>query len=182
MKLFKLSLVFVFYLGIVTPCLAQARKDFPYLAEVISDNVNVRAGQNENFEKLGKLAKGEKVVVVGRSYSWDKIKLPSNCAAHVNESFLQNMGDGLAMSKGDRVNIRAGRGTNFSVIGTLKKGTLVRILEQKDGWYKIEPVEGSYGWIQTSYLKFISKQVPPARVVEPPVKAEPVAAPPLPEG
>ena len=45
-----------------------ADEHFPFLAEVSKESVNVRAGPNTNFEKIDKLNKGAKVVVLGRSY------------------------------------------------------------------------------------------------------------------
>ena len=37
---------------------------------------------------------------------------------------------------GDNVNIRAGAGTNFSVLGSAKKGTMYAIIGKTNGWYK----------------------------------------------
>jgi len=152
-------------------CPAVNAQEFPYLAEIITEKINIRSGQNENFEKIGKLNKGDQVVVVGRSYAWDKIKLPPGADSYIAGNFVQDLGDGIGMLKGDRVNVRAGRGTTFAVIGSLKKGTLVRILEQKDGWVKIEPVEGVYGWVLTEYLRFVSTDIPPVRAIELPVNS-----------
>lgn len=46
------------------------------------------------------------------------------------------------------LNIRAGAGTNYRVVGGLWKGTSVTILEESSGWYKI-----SSGWISANYVR-----------------------------
>ncbi len=38
--------------------------------------------------------------------------------------------------KGDRVNIRSGAGSNYSVVGTAEKSTLYAMLGEENGWYK----------------------------------------------
>jgi hypothetical protein len=45
-------------------------------------------------------------------------------------------------------------------LAQLDKGTKVRILEKLEGWYCIEPVEESYGWILDEFLTFKSNVVP----------------------
>ena len=152
---------------------AFAEDHFPFLAEVSAPNVNIRAGQDFNFEKLGRLTKGSAVIVVGKSYSWYKIKLPSGAQSYVSQDFVEvgDLSSGEGLIKADRVNIRAGAGQNFTAMGQLKKGSPVKILEKISGWYRIEPIEGTYGWISQQYLTFKSNQVPSVT----PASIEPVA-------
>ena len=155
---------------------AAAQEQFPYLADVTSKGVNVRAGQSSGFEKVGRLGVGDKVVVVDKEYSWYKIKLPVNAESYVSSAYVQDLGQGVGQITGNRVNIRSGAHINFSVIGQVKKGEWIKILQKypaghnKAGWYKIEPAEGSCGWVSEKFLKFNSKQIPPSRKVQPPVK------------
>ena len=138
-----------------------AEERFPFLAEVSAPSVNIRAGEHLNFEKLGRLTKGQQVIVVGRNYSWYKIKLPSDAKSYVSQDFVMPVNAQTGVIKSERVNIRAGAGANFTVLGQLKKGTTVTILEKLDGWYRIEAVEGTWGWISQQYLTFKSNQLPP---------------------
>lgn len=48
------------------------------------------------------------------------------------------------------LNVRAGAGTNYKVITTIKKDSTHKLLEEKDGWGRI-----SSGWISSDYYKKI---------------------------
>lgn len=49
------------------------------------------------------------------------------------------------------LNVRAGAGTGYKKLGALKCGTVVRILEEKDGWGRIG-FEGKTGWVSLAYV------------------------------
>lgn len=46
------------------------------------------------------------------------------------------------------LNVRAGAGTNYAVVGAIKKGATYTLLEEKNGWGKI-----SSGWISLEYVE-----------------------------
>ena len=52
------------------------------------------------------------------------------------------------------LNVRAEPNTTGMVLGTLKKGTEVRVLEEKDGWKRVQS-DGAApeGWVHGDYLK-----------------------------
>ena len=143
-----------------------AQEEFPYVAEVIEDQVNVRAGQDKSFEAVGRVAKGTEVVVVGKEYHWYKVKLPDTAKCFVSTKYIKVHQQGIGEMTGSRVNVRAGTGENFTSLGQLPTGTLVRIRNKKNQWFEIEPLEGTYGWISEELLKFKSKTIPPAKTVQ----------------
>ncbi len=145
---------------------------FPFLARVISDKVNVRAGQSENFEKLDVLNKEDEVIVVGKDYSWYKVRLPKTAKSFITDKYADVKGDWGEVTA-ERVNVRAGADVNRTALAQLDKGTHVRILEKLEGWYRIEPVEESYGWISDELLAFKSNVIP-SKVVAVPNPAEAV--------
>ncbi len=154
-----------------TPSPPAGGRPLPFLAQVEKKNVNIRAGQNINFERIGRLKKGAKVVVVEQSYSWYQIKLPVGADSYISTDFIQMLGPDIGAVMGNRVNIRARTGINSSVVGQLNKGTLVRILKTypsghaSEGWCKIEPADQSYGWVLAKYVTFNSKKIPAPRTV-----------------
>jgi uncharacterized protein YgiM (DUF1202 family) len=45
------------------------------------------------------------------------------------------------------VNLREGPGTNYKVIGNVKKGTSLKILEVKGDWLYVRLEDGSEAWV-----------------------------------
>jgi len=143
---------------------------FPFLGKIVSDNVNVRAGQSANFEKLGALKKDAQIVVIDKSYSWYKIKLPIYIRNYISKKFVKIIRDGVGEVTGDRVNVRAKPVLGSTVVGQANTGMLVRTLIVEKDWYEIEPLEKSYGWVLAEYVNFFSNDIPPPRVVQLPTK------------
>lgn len=52
----------------------------------------------------------------------------------------------------DSLNVRAGAGTSFSILGTLSKGDKVEVLKFNENWGKID-FGGREGWISISYIR-----------------------------
>ena len=151
---------------------AEEAQSFPFVGENTAQNyLNIRAGQSTNFEKVGQLLSGEKVVVVDKDYDWYKIKLPENADSYVSAKYVKVLGEGIAEILGDRVNIRAQPRIGAAILGQVEKEALVRVLEQPDmQWVKIEPIDESYGWVSAEYIKRTNIAVPPARVVRLPTR------------
>lgn len=63
---------------------------------------------------------------------------------------------------GDVVNVRAGAGTNYKRIGTVKKGQRYKIYDTKtvsgEKWYKIK-LNGTYCWVINTYVRVVSTGV-----------------------
>ena len=49
------------------------------------------------------------------------------------------------------LNVRSGAGTNYSIIGSLSKGTKVEVISTTNGWSKIK-YNGSTGYVSSQYL------------------------------
>lgn len=144
----------------ITPAQASFEQEFyPFLAEAIVDEVNIRAGQSSNFEKLYQLKKGEKVVVLERNYSWYRVELPEQAQAYASSKYIQRIKDQIGGVTADKVNVRSGPDITYSIIGQLIDGEEVWILEDLEKWYRIRPTKSLQGWVSDEYLGFISKDV-----------------------
>ncbi len=118
--------------------------DFPFLAEVSKESVNVRAGPNTNFAKVDKLNKGVDVVVLGRSYEWFKVQPLPTTKSFIRADYLQiKEGGDIAVVLGDNVNVRCEASSDAASLGEIKKGTLVKVLENTKGWCRLAPVAGT---------------------------------------
>lgn len=140
--------------------LGWAKEHFPFLGEVSSDKVSVRAGQNVNFERVDILAQGTNVIVYDEQYGWYKIQLPSTAKAYVRIDYLTLENDTIGKITGNHVNVRAGRGVNASALGQLERGKYVRLINKMDDWFQIVPVEGMYGWVHKDFVRSKSGTVP----------------------
>jgi SH3 domain protein len=59
-----------------------------------------------------------------------------------------------------RINLRTGPGTQYRIVGVLKTGDDVQILQRAEDWTKVRLGEGKDGWIPEGYLQ----AQPPAAV------------------
>jgi uncharacterized protein YgiM (DUF1202 family) len=156
----SLILSLILSVGLVqTQIVFAGEETFPFRGEAVMDQVNVRAGQSTNFEGLCKLKKGEEVIALEKGYGWYKIQLPKAANCYVNKEYIQFLGQNAGGVLGDHINIRAGAGTHYTVLGQLMKGEQIFIEEDLKEWYRIQPVLGSYGWVAEEYLAFKSNDV-----------------------
>lgn len=132
---------------------------FPFVGEITTDKVHLRAGQHKNFEHLCYLNKGQNVLVVDVSYDWYKIRLPKSAKSYASAKYILLTDDKKGKVTGNRLNVRSGAGSNYTVVGKLKKDDIVCILEKDEEWYKIQPIEKSYGWVHEDFLSFKSKDI-----------------------
>ncbi len=118
---------------------------FPYIAEIIGFDINIRSGAGLNYYSCGKLSQPGQVVVVGRKFSWSQI-LP-----------------GVGVVNGDAVRVWAGAANVEPIHSTslqtkLNTGDTVLLMgQEKGGYYKIAPPDGANLWVSTEYTKFLRK-------------------------
>jgi uncharacterized protein YgiM (DUF1202 family) len=155
---FLLSLVLL----LVTPWQAFAAPKFPYTAEVNSDRVNVRSGENNNFEVLAILNKGDRLIVTGKSFAWFKVRLPEGAKAFLKSEYARLITPEVGEVTADRVNVRAQPNTDATILGQLVKGSQFFVKEPRsDGWIWIKPVNEISGWVHESLIAFKSNQILP---------------------
>lgn len=130
----------------------------PVYAAVLRDKVNIRAGCGLNFEILGQLNKGDRVVAAGKEYGWYKIKLPKQALSFVHKDYVN-----CGVVEVNKLRVRAGAGVNFNVLGTLKEGETVNILEERESWLKIVPPDNCLGWVKQDYLKLLETRASPQK-------------------
>ncbi|MBL8014343.1 MAG: SH3 domain-containing protein [Candidatus Omnitrophica bacterium] len=122
--------------------------------------MSVRAGQNVNFERIDILPEGTRVIVRQEQYGWYKIQLPATSKVYVRMDYLTIENDTIGRVAANRVNVRAGRGANFSSVGQLEKGKYVRLVNKMDDWFQIVPVEGLLGWVSKDFVRYDSEVIP----------------------
>ena len=113
--------------------------------------LNVRLGGSTGYAKIGTLSRG--TIVSGElENGWLKFTY-NDQTAYCSADYLAKVdGDLTDMHVTCRtLNVRAGAGTNFEILGTLSRGTEVEILDVLNGWYKIEYLGGE-AYVSAAYI------------------------------
>lgn len=130
-----------------------------------ADRVNLRAKPAESAEVVGQAAKGEALVVRSRSRGWVEVVPPARLDLWVHEDFVK---DGVIAAQS--VNVRAGAGMNFSIVGQLNAGQPVEVRGTLGEWARIKPPESCSLWVSESMVR-------PEAVPAPPTAAPPTSVP-----
>lgn len=142
-----------------------------FTGQINGDGINVRVDSTVGAEVICTLAKGELVEVVREVYDWYKIRLPKEAPAYIKKNLLEcnDVNPDFAAQSGkclsakvikDRVNVRLGPSESTWILGKIDKATVVNVIADEKGWYKIHPVYQSYGWVNK---KFVNKEVVPLK-------------------
>lgn len=163
----KLPSIFVFTLLLQAKiCFAQSACLFQ--GEVNANNINVRSDATVSAEIICALNKNYRVEVIQEFYGWYKIRLPQNAPSYIKKNLVacsniqsaaENRCKNAKVLK-DRVNIRLHPNESSPIIGVVEKNELVNILNDKGDWYRIEPVQTSFGWINK---RFVNKVLCPEK-------------------
>ena len=129
-----------------------------------SAGLNLRKGPSTSYAVIKTLSKGTEVTVISSSNGWNKVNVggvsgyvssdylsstkPSTGSSSSNESTSNSTS---TMYTTDRLNLRKGAGTSYSVITTLDKGIAVTVHSSSNGWSKVS-VNGMTGYVSSSYL------------------------------
>lgn len=156
-------------------------------AVVADSRINVRGQASLFGEVITQLQKGEKVIVLeeitlakpkpDEPAKWFRIQMPYNTPVWVFASFIDPTNKTVTIP---RINLRAGPGENYSVVGRLEKGDSVKDIRGLDGWMEIETPSKAYAFVAAELLTkqstnssapLLEKSVvtPVVRKVEPPV-------------
>jgi len=185
-KIKSILIFFALYLG----CLGTACGESftPFTGQVSSNSINVRVDSTVGAKVVCTLAKGELVEIVREAYDWYKIRLPKDAPSYIRKDLLEcnnfasNSGtqtDFAAQSDKclsakvikDRVNVRLEPDESSWILGKVDRDTVVNIIAEKKGWYKIHPVYQSYGWVNKRFVNkeiVMLRQPPPDEIAAPP--------------
>ena len=113
--------------------------------------LNVRLRGGTGYARIGTLSRG--TLVSGElEDGWLKFAYDGGTAFCSADYLARVDGDLTDMHVTCRtLNVRAGAGTNFEILGTLSRGTEVEILDVLPGWYEIEYL-GGVGYVSAAYI------------------------------
>ena len=124
--------------------LAQAQE----FLSIKGNTVNIRAKPTTSSEIAWELIQGYPVQVIDRKDDWIKVKDFEGMLGWVHQPLT--MTEPHFLIKAETVNLRAGPGTNNGVITKLSKYDIVKTLEKRDSWAKVQTSDGQEGWMLES--------------------------------
>ena len=83
------------------------------------------------------------------SYNKKSEKETAKAEETVNQTAQTNQGK---VNSSVGLNVRSGAGTNNSVVTTLTNNSVVNIIGEENGWYKVKLDNGSIGYVGASYI------------------------------
>ena len=156
----------------------------------VKANINARGQAGLKGEVVSHLKKGETVTVLDQinldkhkanePAQWAKIALSSTTHVWIKSSYIDAASKTVTAKK---LNLRAGPGENFSVLGVIERGTAVNEITSKDGWTQIDPPNSTYAFVAAMYLKQEAQPAPPVTATAQQVPEQPnMAQPTAPQG
>lgn len=140
---------------IMLTCVSYAQESslFPFWGMVNADSVNMRSDSTVNSSIICNINRGEQVEVIQELYDWYKIRLPKTAPSFIKKNLVILIDNKTGKVLKNRVNIRMKPSETAAVIGKANKDEIVNILDDVGQWYKIEPLNNSFGWIHKKFIK-----------------------------
>ncbi len=147
---------------------------------VLNERVNIRTRPSIASEVIQQLNTGENVTILDRinlndpqpnePKEWFRIKIPSSTELWISSEYI----DGSNKVNASRLNVRAGPGQNFSVVGRIERDTVVQPIRASAGWTAIQPLDATVAYVASEYIRE-SSTAQANEILEPETKPEPVA-------
>lgn len=126
----------------------------------VNDFINVRADADTDSEIVGKLYNGSVAKVLGRTGNgWARIQ-SGDVTGYIREEYVatgdtaQQLVDSVSTKQAvvttETLRVRAAAQADSDVITLIGQGETLDILEEKDGWYKVETPDGE-GYISSDF-------------------------------
>lgn len=157
LKAIFLSRAFLFFLFSII-CLSDVFGFVSFLGRINSDNINIRCDSTINSQAITSINREEIVEVVSELYDWYKIRLPREASLFIKKDFVSKVDEKTGLVIKTNVNIRLEPSESSAIVGRADKDEVINILQENGAWYKICPVNNSFGWI---YKKFVDKATAP---------------------
>ena len=141
--------------------------------------LNVRKGPGTSYDIIGKVKKGDVLSVLGKSYTgtWLQVRTPDGKKGWVSNLYVEkttSANPGFSTRRSDKwnamaiknANLRAGPGTNYPRIGSVKAGDNLKIVgKNQDGsWYKLS----NGAWIAAFLVASAASNIPVVKIIPTP--------------
>jgi uncharacterized protein YgiM (DUF1202 family) len=126
---------------------SQPKRSKLQLHRVTADSANVRSSSSTSASVVGSLPNGELVTSFGKSGDWYRIlfDLPATYK-WTHETNLEATTLFRTGIRSASANVRSEPSIDAQVVGSVPNPTIIRVLETRDGWYRIH-FEGEDAWL-----------------------------------
>lgn len=145
----------ILILGVCFSAMGHAAATAAVPVRVSGSRVNLRARPDMNVEVVGQI--GADAVLMAKSFQaeWVEVVPPLGSYVWVHRDFVENHRVTAA-----KLNVRAGPGVNYSVVGTMDRGAPVLPKEEFGEWVKIDAPETCSFWVNIRYVERIGSPTP----------------------
>lgn len=128
-----------------------------------NDGLNIRTGNGTKYKSVGKLEKGKKIKINGKtSNGWYRFNYNGK-NRYVSGSYLKKVkttskstvtkaSGKYKVTAKKALNVRTGAGSKYKKIGSLKRGKVITVNGKKGNWYRFN-YNGKNRYVRGSYLK-----------------------------
>ncbi|MEQ8155680.1 MAG: SH3 domain-containing protein [Clostridiaceae bacterium] len=130
----------------------------------VAVSANMRSAASISSKVIASLKSGSRIDIIKAENSWYKVSATVNklrITGYVHKDYVSLDSEtkkALVDKVPEKLNVREGPGTNYSVIGFVLNGESIEILSSEGNWYKIQysTVTGKkQGYVLKTYVKFI---------------------------
>ena len=132
--------------AVMLPAAAQAA-DF---VSITGNTVNVRKQPNTRSEVAWELSKGYPLQIEQRQGQWLKVRDFENDTGWIFRPLVGKKAHHVV--KGSVVNLRSSPSTRSRIVGKATRGEVLRTLERRSQWVKVQQDGGPRGWVARRLL------------------------------
>ena len=125
---------------------AQARE----MVSVNRPEINMRGGAGTQHEALWALNRGYPLEVTARKGGWLKVRDFENDTGWVYRPLVGRAPHHVVKAR--VANIRSGPTTGSRIVGKAQQGDVLRTVERRDRWVKVQQEGGLKGWVARRLL------------------------------
>ncbi|RDI44110.1 SH3 domain-containing protein [Falsibacillus pallidus] len=133
-------------------------------AIITATSLNARSNPDLGSRIVGSLKKGDRVRILSTKNDWNEIEFGGD-TAWISGKYVEysdspapsspSSGNQtmMAVVKVDNLNVREEPSLNGNIVGSVKSGERVKLIEEKNDWMKIELSQGSTGWVAGWFME-----------------------------
>ncbi|WP_264843939.1 SH3 domain-containing protein [Caldinitratiruptor microaerophilus] len=171
-------LILGFVLSLAMASTAAAHTVYPRDPE----GLNVRSGPGTGYPVVSTLAQGQGAAFLERQGKWYRVRLPDGKEGWTASWVARLRYDPPAAGRvtADVLNVRAGPGVQFPIVGTVTRGQVLEVREIAGDWWQVAPTGGRVGWVSGAYMEEVTPASPEPAPSQPP-EPQPEPGAPSPE-